>query len=1566
MERKAIIIGAGPAGLTAAYELLKRTDIKPVILEKSGDIGGISKTVNYKGNRIDIGGHRFFSKSDRVMKWWMQMMPVEVNGESEIHITYQNKSRDIKPASGAINIVGKDPDKVMLVRKRLSRIYFLRKFFAYPIQLSLDTLHKLGLWTTITIMFSYLKAQLLPKKSETTLEDFMINRFGKVLYNLFFKDYTEKVWGVPCHEIPSSWGAQRIKGVSISSAIKHAIQSASKRSRSSDISQKGTETSLIEQFLYPKHGPGQLWEEVARQVESMGGKILMHHDVKRIYTSDGDTRVVAIAAINNLTGETSYLEGDYFFSTMPVQELVCGMDAAVPQEVKDIAAGLQYRDFITVGILLRNLACQDRRTGEWKRLELKDTWIYIQEKDVKVGRLQLFNNWSPFMVKDPGTVWVGMEFFCNKGDNFWNRQDQEIIDLAIQELEKIGLATQASVLDATILRMEKTYPAYFGTYEHFDKIQEYVDRFANLFLVGRNGMHKYNNSDHSMLTAMVAVDNIADGITNKSNIWSINTEQEYHEEKNNKESGSAAAAETRIPELVEPLPGRKDATFMKFVGVDKGNRKLLLTAVFGIISQFILFKIFYPFPDFFSDSYSYIKAASLGLNTNIWPIGYSKFLVGIHLISHSDLVLTALQYFITELCALYFFFTLLYYYRPTKITTYTIFVFLFFNPLFLYISNYVSSDGLFLGGSLLWAAQLLWILNRPRFHHILTHGILLCLLFTIRYNAMWYPVITVFVYLFASTKIWHKLAGILVPLLLILVFYNYTKQENYKITKEKQFSVFSGWQLANNALYMYPGLQIKQNKVPVECRELDLITRKYFDSIPANLKDITPLEGAFYIKFPASPLRTYLSKRTNNAEDTSGGIRSWGSVSKIYTTYASFLIKENPWSYVKYYILPNSLNYFFPPLEKLELYNLGMDSVDPAATKWFDLKSTNIRSISRNFQGIILAVFPVFFLFLNICLIGIAIWLLLTNGIKKLSGPYHILFWFMVAFFTSNFAFSIVASPVVFRYQIFSLIVLLSTGLILTEEMDKAGCWKYEFLRNKRLGYLFGSNTQIANRNLATNGELSLKDFIFHNKHNVRFLWAAVIGIIIQFILFKLLYPSADFSNDSYTYIYVATVNDNVSFRPVGYSKFLRGFSAISTWDTLLVAFQYFIIAGSILYFFFSLLYFFKPNKLISIILFVALVFNPASLYLGNYISSDALFAGLSLIWITHLIWMINQPRTSDLLISGLLLFSILGLRYNALYYPVIGIIGFALSKQVMWRRISGILITIAATSTLIFAVANENYIVYKTPKFSAFGGWQMANNALYMYRNISISARKRNLGDNEFNKLDIITRKYFDTIPKADKYPPLIAADYLWNDHGPLKTYWFSYIKDHKKDSIQAWHEVGSILSGYGATLIKEYPRQFIQYFLLPNAKEYFFPHLEVFSRYNIGMDSVKPIAKEWFRYDSRKVGSILRNKQEELLKPIQILFCAINIIFILGLAIMYFLRRQLTKQGLYSILLLTILLAANFSFSVFAAPIAFRYQFFPMIVSTGLCAILIDLLLRRIKKNHEEKLKMWNSAEA
>jgi len=517
----AIIVGAGPAGLTAAYELLARTDIKPVVLEMSDVVGGISRTVEFNGNRIDIGGHRFFSKSDRVMEWWLEMLPLEPGHEDEILIHYQGKNR--KVARGRPQAPEKDPDRVMLVRSRKSRIFFNRSFFDYPISLSPQTLRNLGIVRVTRILASYLKARAFPIRDESNLEEFLVNRFGQELYETFFRSYTEKVWGVPCREIGAAWGAQRIKGLSITKAVVHAASRLLKGDRS--LSQKGTETSLIERFLYPKLGPGQMWETCAERVEEMGGEVRTGFQVRSL-EKEGD-RILAVEAVDRESGESVWFQGDVFFSTMPVRDLIRGMGDGVPANVVEVAEGLVYRDFLTVGLLVDQLRIQDREAGKGGRL--KDNWIYIQEPDVLVGRLQIFNNWSPALVSDPNRIWLGMENFCNESDHLWSMEDEELKQLGASELESMGFIDAGAVRDATVIRMPKTYPAYFGTYDRFQEIRDYLDPIRNLFLLGRNGMHRYNNQDHSMLTAMTAVDNILAGEVGKSNIWDVNAEQDYHE-----------------------------------------------------------------------------------------------------------------------------------------------------------------------------------------------------------------------------------------------------------------------------------------------------------------------------------------------------------------------------------------------------------------------------------------------------------------------------------------------------------------------------------------------------------------------------------------------------------------------------------------------------------------------------------------------------------------------------------------------------------------------------------------------------------------------------------------------------------------------------------------------------------------------------------------------------------------------------------------------------------------------------------------------------------------------------
>ena len=522
-NKKAIIIGAGPAGLTAAYELVTKTRIKPVIFEMTEDIGGISKTVKYKGNRIDIGGHRFFSKSDRVMEWWRNIMPLQGSPSRDDVILGREIPLSDKPNAP-------DPEKedmVMLFRKRVSRIYFLRKFFDYPVSLSAQTIMNLGLWRTFKIGMSYFAQKAFPIKKERHLEDFFTNRFGKELYETFFKDYTHKLWGVPCDKIKPDWGAQRVKGLSVSKAIIHAIKKIF--TPDSSIGQKGTETSLIGQFMYPKHGPGQLWETVADMIERKGGEV--HKFQKAVKIEHKDGKISGVIFKNMKTGEETKVEGDYFFSTMPVKDLIRAMGDTVPDNIREVAEGLVYRDFMTVGLLLNELKIKNKSKIPTVNNRVPDNWIYIQERDVKLGRLQIFNNWSPYLVKDPDKMWVGMEYFVDEGDEFWTMEDSKFSSFAIDELEKIDIINKKDVLDSVVIRMPKTYPAYFGTYDRFEELQKYTYGLKNLFLVGRNGMHRYNNQDHSMLTAITAVENIINGIETKENIWAVNTEKEYHEEK---------------------------------------------------------------------------------------------------------------------------------------------------------------------------------------------------------------------------------------------------------------------------------------------------------------------------------------------------------------------------------------------------------------------------------------------------------------------------------------------------------------------------------------------------------------------------------------------------------------------------------------------------------------------------------------------------------------------------------------------------------------------------------------------------------------------------------------------------------------------------------------------------------------------------------------------------------------------------------------------------------------------------------------------------------------------------
>ncbi|MFA5006577.1 MAG: NAD(P)/FAD-dependent oxidoreductase [Candidatus Izemoplasmatales bacterium] len=515
MNKKIVVIGAGPAGLTAAYELLKLGHgYEVVVLEATGRIGGIAQTIEHHGNRIDIGGHRFFSKDPAVNAWWEAAMPRQGAPALDDRIL----GRQVETVAG-----GPDPekeDRVMLKRRRVSRIYYLKKFFDYPVTMSGKTIRNLGLFRTFRAGMSYLWASVF-KKKEDSLENFYVNRFGRVLYGMFFEDYTTKVWGRAPKDISADWGAQRVKGLSILALLRNIF--GKKKGK--------VETSLITEFLYPKLGPGQLWECVAADVAAMGGTIVMDARVEKIEVKDG--RIASVTYAKD--GAEIVVEADEFISSMPLKDLVAAIGEAAPAAVREIAGGLPYRDFVTVGLLLPKLNLKNETDLATLGDIVPDCWIYVQETEVRLGRIQVFNNWSPYMVKDPlHTVWVGLEYFCQEGDDFWNLSEAETIELARKELAKMGVIDEtAPVLDAVRARIPKAYPAYFDSYARIGEIVPFLDSFDNLWCVGRNGQHRYNNMDHSMVTAFRAVEAIDCGSTDKRPVWEVNTEVEYHEEKQN-------------------------------------------------------------------------------------------------------------------------------------------------------------------------------------------------------------------------------------------------------------------------------------------------------------------------------------------------------------------------------------------------------------------------------------------------------------------------------------------------------------------------------------------------------------------------------------------------------------------------------------------------------------------------------------------------------------------------------------------------------------------------------------------------------------------------------------------------------------------------------------------------------------------------------------------------------------------------------------------------------------------------------------------------------------------------
>ena len=517
-KKTCLIIGAGPAGLSAAYELLKHPEarIHPIVLEETNEIGGISRTIEYHGNRIDIGGHRFFSKSDVVMDLWKEIMPLQGAPAKDDLIL----SRDVPLAEGGPN--PEEEDRVMLNRHRLSRIFYLHKFFDYPVSMRWSTFHNMGFGRTWKAGWGYLGA-CIKKREEKSLADFYINRFGKPLYEMFFEAYTEKVWGRNPNQIDPSWGAQRVKGLSLWKTLGNAIAKPFRRNG------KKVETSLIESFLYPKKGPGQLYEQMAALVEEKGGEIRFGKKVTGILLEGNTIKGLVLNSKEEITG-------DYIISSMPIKDLYEAMGKEnVPEKVYDVATTLPYRDFITVGLLCKKLLIDNGKKPKYPTVSniLPDTWIYVQEREVKLGRLQIFNNWSPYMVKDlENTVWMGLEYFASEGDEMWEMSDEDFIAMAKKEVALIKVVDENDIVDAVRIKVKKAYPAYFDSYSEIDVVREHINTIDNLYCVGRNGQHRYNNMDHSILSAITAVESILDPEkVSKQSVWDVNTEKEYHESK---------------------------------------------------------------------------------------------------------------------------------------------------------------------------------------------------------------------------------------------------------------------------------------------------------------------------------------------------------------------------------------------------------------------------------------------------------------------------------------------------------------------------------------------------------------------------------------------------------------------------------------------------------------------------------------------------------------------------------------------------------------------------------------------------------------------------------------------------------------------------------------------------------------------------------------------------------------------------------------------------------------------------------------------------------------------------
>jgi protoporphyrinogen oxidase len=509
-EGHVVIIGAGPAGLTAAYELTKR-DLRPTVVEKGNKVGGLARTESYKGFHFDMGGHRFFTKAPEVKKMWHEVLGTE-----------------------------------FLRRPRLSRIYYKKKFFNYPLK-PWNALAGLGLIESMRIVLSYLWWQIFPCKPEDTFEQWVTNRFGKRLFQVFFKSYTEKVWGISCSELKAEWAAQRIKDLSLKTALLSMF-----------LKPKKTIKTLIEEFEYPRLGPGMMWNTVKETIEQRGASVRMDADVAAIARNNG--RIDSITVSRN--GHQEKIEGTQFISSMPITEFIKKLDPPPPSSVIEAANRIHYRDFLTVCLIVN------------KPDLFPDNWVYIHDPEVKVGRIQNFKNWSPEMVPDPAKSSLGLEYFCCEGDELWNMRDDDLIELGKREVDRIGLASYADIEDGCVCRVPKAYPVYDSDYrEYLDTVREFIANFKNFQTIGRNGLHRYNNQDHAMLTGMLAVRNMVLG--EKNNLWDVNAEQEYLEEM-------PIEPGVEIPDIAGALQGALSQVFPKL-------DRLAFGMSLGLVTGLILF-----------------------------------------------------------------------------------------------------------------------------------------------------------------------------------------------------------------------------------------------------------------------------------------------------------------------------------------------------------------------------------------------------------------------------------------------------------------------------------------------------------------------------------------------------------------------------------------------------------------------------------------------------------------------------------------------------------------------------------------------------------------------------------------------------------------------------------------------------------------------------------------------------------------------------------------------------------------------------------------------------------------